>query len=45
MKNKHFLKEVIDKLFIYKTPPKILEYVEKNKNDFLIKNPPYEVRS
>jgi tRNA1(Val) A37 N6-methylase TrmN6 len=41
---KHYLKDAVDKLFVYKTPKKIIKYVEEHKFDFLIKNPPYEVR-
>lgn len=38
---KHYLTEAVDALPIYKTPEKIIDYIEKHKNDFLIKNPPY----
>ena len=39
-----FLKKEVDKLFSYTTPKNILKYVEDHKYDFLIKNPPYNVR-
>jgi hypothetical protein len=38
----NFLTEAVKSL-VYKTPQKVLEYVEKHKNDFLIKNPSYAV--
>ena len=38
----NFLKEAVDKLFIYKTPKKIIKYIEKHKHDYLIQNPPYD---
>lgn len=37
----HFLTEAINAL-VYKTPQKIIDYVEKHKHDYLIKNPPYD---
>jgi hypothetical protein len=37
----HFLTEAINLVLVYKTPQKIIEYVEKHKNDYLIQNPPY----
>lgn len=36
----HFLTESVNAL-VYKTPQRIIDYVEKNKHDFLIQNPPY----
>ncbi|WP_281239932.1 hypothetical protein [Flavobacterium praedii] len=38
-----FLLEAV-KLLVYKTPQKIVDYVEKHKHDCLIKNPPYVIR-
>jgi uracil-DNA glycosylase len=37
----NFLKKVLDELFVYKTPQKIIAYVDKHKYDCLIQNPPY----
>ena len=36
-----FLKQAVDKLFIYKTPKAIIKHIE---SDLIIKNPPYDVR-
>lgn len=38
---KHYLTEAVDSLPIYRTPEKILEFIEK---EIIIKNPPYDVR-
>ena len=38
----HFLTEAVNAL-VYKTPQKIIDYVEKHKHDYLILNPPYNV--
>lgn len=37
----NFLTEAVNAL-VYKTPEKIIDYIEKHKYDFLIKNPPYD---
>ena len=37
----HFLTEAVNAL-VYKTPQKIIDYVEKHKHDYLIQNPPYD---
>lgn len=39
----HFLTEAVNSL-VYKTPRKIIDYVEKHKHDYLIQNPPFDVR-
>jgi len=36
----HFLTEAVKSL-VYKTHPKIIDYIEKHKHDYLIENPPY----
>lgn len=36
----HFLTEALNSL-VYKTPQKIIDYVDKHKHDYLIQNPPY----
>lgn len=38
---KHYLTEAVDALPIYRTPEKILEYIQKQ---VVIKNPPYDNR-
>ena len=38
----HFLTEAVNAL-VYKTPQKIIDYIEKHKHDYLILNPPYNV--
>ena len=37
----HFLTEAVNAL-VYKTPQKIIDYVDKHKHDFIIQNPPYD---
>ena len=37
----HFLTEAVNAL-VYKTPKKIIDYVQKHKHDYLIQNPPYD---
>lgn len=36
----HFLTEAVNAL-VYKTPQKIIDYIDKHKHDYLIKNPLY----
>ena len=40
----HFLTKAVNAL-VYKTPQKIIDYIEKHKHNYLIKNPPYEFRN
>ena len=37
-----FLLEAVKAVTVYKTPQKILDYVEKHQHDCLIQNPPYD---
>ena len=40
----NFLKQAVDNLTTYTTPKKVQQYVNKHKFDFLIQNPPYDIR-
>ena len=40
----NYLKQAVDNLRIYTTPKKVQQYVNKHKFDFLIQNPPYNIR-
>ena len=40
----NYLKQAVYNLRIYITPKKVQQYVNKHKFDFLIKNPPYDIR-
>jgi 23S rRNA G2445 N2-methylase RlmL len=40
----NYLKQAVDSLRIYTTPKKVQHYVNKHKFDFLIQNPPYDIR-
>lgn len=39
----NFLVNAFNSLFVYKTPPKVIDYINKHRYDFLIQNPPYDV--
>ena len=39
----NFLKVAVDELITYRTPKKIVEYIEAEKMKAIIGNPPYDV--
>jgi hypothetical protein len=39
----NFLKVAVDELFTYRTPKKIIDYIEDEKMRAIIGNPPYDV--
>ena len=39
----NFLKVAVDELFTYRTPKKIIDYIEDKKMKAIIGNPPYDV--
>jgi len=39
----NFLKVAVDELFTYRTPKKIVNYIESEKKKAIIGNPPFDV--
>jgi hypothetical protein len=39
----NFLKVAVDELFTYRTPKKIIDYIEAEKRKAIIGNPPFDV--
>jgi len=43
METSKYLKDAVNELLIYKTPKKIIDYIEAERMKIIIGNPPYNV--